>query len=383
MSTCRPRFEVHKAQKIAAALLLIFLLQSLWLLAHLPLDMAESRDALAGKSLWTFGKLSNSRSSLIPGDSILALRCAGLLPSVLTSSEIRGREFSIYAAPSRWLVRLPFLVFGVWLGAALWWVARRIFGDEGAYIALALYCLSPAMLLASATVDSAILAAWGLFGLVFTAIGVAHTLYAPWKKWRPRVLLLGLAIGLTAAASVSAALAGLLLAGAFMLYLAPGRRLASVAILGSSSIIGALVFFACFGFSARDIAAAGVIPDLTRLKMAPHFRHILLSIPGGLLEIIAFLSCLLVFIAWRRTHYFGNFAPLVVTVLLLWWPTDSFAGSATVWVLPFAFVFVGGIYADLLEPQFLRGRFRKHVVAAAIVLIGASTVLSFVLMAGA
>ena len=117
--------------------------------------------------------------------------------------------------------------------------------------------------------------------------------------------------------------------------------------------------------------------------MAPHFRHILLSIPGGLLEIIAFLSCLLVFIAWRRTHYFGNFAPLVVTVLLLWWPTDSFAGSATVWVLPFAFVFVGGIYADLLEPQFLRGRFRKHVVAAAIVLIGASTVLSFVLMAGA
>ncbi|HJX00211.1 MAG TPA: hypothetical protein VJ453_08615, partial [Terriglobales bacterium] len=125
MSSRSPRFEIHKAQKVAAVLLLIFLFQSLWLLAHLPLDMAETRSALAGKSLWKIDRLANSRSPLIPGDSILALRCAGLLPSVAAASEIRGREFNVYAAPSRWLVRLPFLAFGVWLGAALWWVARR------------------------------------------------------------------------------------------------------------------------------------------------------------------------------------------------------------------------------------------------------------------
>jgi len=362
-------------------LLLSFLFQSLWLLAHLPLDMAETRSALAGKSLWKIDRLANSRSPLIPGDSILALRFAGLLPSVAAASEIRSREFNVYAAPSRWLVRLPFLAFGVWLGAALWWVARRMFGNEGAYVALALYCFSPPMLLASATVDSAILSTWGLFGLVFTAIGVAHTLYAPWRKWRPRILLLGTALGLTAAADVSAALAGVLLAGAFMIYLAPGRRRASVAILAISSAIGVLVLFICFAFSVRDFTAAALIPNLKYSKISPHFSHTLLAIPGGMLEVVAFLTCFLVFLVWRRTHYFGNVAPLLVALLLPWWPTDSFTGSTVLWSLPFAFVFIGGIYADLLERRFFEGRFRKRVTATALVLVGASALLSFMLVA--
>ena len=178
MTTRRPRFEVHRAQKIAAALLVVFLVQCLWLVAHLPLTMAETRSALAGQSLWSSRQLTGANSPLIPGDSILELRCAGLLPSIARKWAPQNRSFSIYAAPNRWLVRLPFALFGAWLGAALWWVARRIFGNEGGYVALGLYCTSPAMLLASATVGSGILAAWGLFGLIYTAIGVAHTLYA-------------------------------------------------------------------------------------------------------------------------------------------------------------------------------------------------------------
>src|SRR5579864_5866776 len=136
-----PRFEIHRAQQTAAALLLVFVLQSLWLTAHLPLNLAETRSVLAGKSLWSSNAPLSHASPLIPGDSVLTLRCAGLLPSLARHFETS--EFSIYGAPNRWLVRLPFVLFGLWLGAALWWVARRLFSDLGGYVALALYCFSP------------------------------------------------------------------------------------------------------------------------------------------------------------------------------------------------------------------------------------------------
>lgn len=54
-----------------------------------------------------------------------------------------------------------------------------------------------------------------------------------------------------------------------------------------------------------------------------------------------------------------------------------------VWALPFAFVFVGGVYADLLEPGFFSGRFRRLVAATALVLSGASLLLGLTVVAGA
>jgi len=380
MSTGRPRFEVHKAQKIAAALLLIFLLQALWLVAHLPLSLSETRNVMAGKSLWTPHKLQGTRSPMIPGDSILTLRCVGLLPAIAQHWQTGRYEFSVYEAPNRWLVRLPFVAFGMWLGGALWWVARRLFADEGGYVALGLYCFSPPILLASCTAEPAILASWGLFGLVFTAIGVAHTLYAPSEKWRPRIVLLGVAIGLTAAASVSAVVVGMVLAAAFMLYLAPGRRLASLAILAVSTAIGLLVFLICFGFNTRDLTAASLLPDAEYLRFTAYRLREFMAVPGGALEIVALLAALCVFLLWKRTRYFGNVAPLLVALILPWWPGDFSPSASIQWTLPFAFVFVGGIYADLLERRFFQGRFRKHVAMTSVVLIGASAVLSLILI---
>lgn len=373
------RFEIHRAQKIAAAFLLIFLIQTLWLAAHLPLTMAETRNALAGKALWSRRQLINARSPLIQGDSILTLRSAGFLPSITRLFQQDGREFNIYAAPNRWLVRLPFVLFGLWLGGALWWVARRLYGDSGGYIALALYCFSPPILLASATVDSAILASWGLFGLVFTAIGVAHTLSAPAAKWRPRIILLGLAIGLTAAASVSAAIAGVVIGGIFMLYLAPGRRLYALGILIVSSGIGILVLVSCFGFNFQDISAAALVPNSEYLTLTWRRIRQFLSLPGGLIEVLAFLSAVFVLCLWRRTRYFGNVAPLLVAIAIPWWP-GQFLSASALRAVPFALVFVGGIYADLLEPRFFAGRFHRFVAATAFVLVGASAVLSLVVV---
>lgn len=376
------RFEIHRAQKLAAAFLLVFLIESLWLVAHLPLTMSETRNALAGEALWSHRQLLNARSPLIPGDSILTLRCAGFLPSIARRFRQNAVEFNIYAPPNRWLVRLPFVLFGLWLGAALWWVARRLFGDAGGYVALALYCFSPPVLLASATVDAAILAAWGLFGLVFTAIGVAHTLYAPAPKWRPRIALLGFAVGLTAAASVSAAIIGVLLAAGFMAYVAPKRRAPALVVLAISSSIGFVVLLFCFGFNLRDLSAAALLPNSEYLTLTGRRLVLFLNLPGGLLEIVAFVSAVVVFCLWRRTRYFGNAAPLIAAVLLPWWP-GQFAAASALRTVPFALMFVGGIYADLLESRFFRGRFYRLVAASAFILVASSAILSLMVVTSA
>lgn len=376
------RFEIHRAQKLAAAFLLVFLIESLWLVAHLPLTMSETRNALAGEALWSHRQLLNARSPLIPGDSILTLRCAGFLPSIAHRFQQNAVEFNIYAPPNRWLVRLPFVLFGLWLGAALWWVARRLFGDAGGYVALALYCFSPPVLLASATVDAAILAAWGLFGLVFTAIGVAHTLYAPAPKWRPRIALLGFAVGLTAAASVSAAIIGVLLAAGFMAYVAPKRRAPALVVLAISSGIGFVVLLFCFGFNLRDLSAAALLPNSEYLTLTGRRLMLFLNLPGGLLEIVAFVSAVVVFCLWRRTRYFGNAAPLIAAVLLPWWP-GQFAAASALRAVPFALMFVGGIYADLLESRFFRGRFYRLVAASAFILVASSAILSLMVVTSA
>jgi hypothetical protein len=119
------------------------------------------------------------------------------------------------------------------------------------------------------------------------------------------------------------------------------------------------------------------------LRLTSHRVAEMLVVPGGLLEIVAFLCAILVFVVWKRTRYFGTLAPLLVAVLLPWWPGRFLPGASVVWALPFALVFIGGIYADLLEPSFLGGRFRSLVVSTACVLVGASAVLSFTLLARA
>ena len=72
-------------------------------------------------------------------------------------------------------------------------------------------------------------AAWGSFGAIFTAIAVAHTLYAPREvvlwNWR-RIALLGLSLALAVGSQFSLIVV-VPLALAFMLYLAPTRRVAA------------------------------------------------------------------------------------------------------------------------------------------------------------
>ena len=108
----------------------------------------------------------------------------------------------------RWLPRLPFVACGVFLGASLWYVARRLCGNTGGFVALTFYCFSPSLIQASALwhTEPEIAAAWGAFGTIFTAIAVAHTLYAPREvvlwNWR-RILLLGVSLAIAVGSQFS------------------------------------------------------------------------------------------------------------------------------------------------------------------------------------
>ena len=134
---------------------------------------------------------SPERSPLVP--------LLGAIPVKLIAGKITFEQLSRY----RFLIRLPFLFCGLMLGASLWYVARRLYGNFGGFIALALYTFSPIIVARTNQVQEDIVAAWGAFGLIFTAIAVAHTLYAPREvvlwNWR-RILLLGVSIAICALA---------------------------------------------------------------------------------------------------------------------------------------------------------------------------------------
>jgi hypothetical protein len=138
---------------------------------------------------------------------------------------------------------------GCLLGAGLWWVTRRLYGNLGGYTALALYCFSPVVLRACVQPNAEMLAALGVYGGAYTCIGVAHAMQGPRRKWRPRIVLLMAAFGLAAASHSAALLVVALLGLAAMLWVAEGRRRLVLPVVLIASA-GALAFvFACYGFS--------------------------------------------------------------------------------------------------------------------------------------
>jgi hypothetical protein len=340
-----------RAQAWAALLLLLFCVQVLWLILRTPLsesELAYTQVSSAGAGLLT--PAGNS-----PATALMAR--AGAL-----------------ASPAPWACRFPFLLVGALLGASIWYVARRLYGNAGGFIALTLYAFSPSLILRSARVQPEIAAAWSIFGSVFTAIAVAHTLYAPrralWWNWR-RIALLGLAMGVGAAAqfwSVIAVIFGL----GFMLYLAPGRRRAVLAIVAVAVGAGTASFLAICGFHPAALLAAALDSGDVTLRLlasASVWRAVgallLRNSPGFVLLLGLGVLTLA---AWPRARGFGNLAPFTVAAgLILLGLLFPHAGGFTFLVsaLPFLFVFAGGIWADLLETR--QAALTLGVVLAALV----------------
>ncbi len=262
------------------------------------------------------------------------------------------------------LAAAPYLTFGLLLGASLWYVSRRLFGNAGGYVALALYCFSPGIVRASTlwSAEPETGAAWGAFGAIFTAIAVAHTLYAPREvilwNWR-RIVLLGLSLAL-AVGSQFPLIFVLPLALAFMLYLAPTRRLAAVAIWTVACAIAALLLYASCFFHASELLRGLRHASFSGLSwrafsMPQAYRQILAQLgQSSPALVLALPSALIAYFFWPRARYFGNTAPLLVAVLFLTLAagTPHFPGLGFQLVaVPFLFVFVAGVAADLLETR--------------------------------
>ena len=288
------------------------------------------------------------------------------LVSVLAGLPARllgGEEHFIQIGNYRFAVRLPFLFAGVMLGASLWYVARRLYGNLGGYVALGLYVFSPTIITRSAEVDPEIVGAWGAFGLIFTAIAVAHTLYAPREvvlwNWR-RILLMGLAIAICAAAQYSLWIV-LVPALAFMLWVGHVRPGAAVLIFGVACLIALVLLFALYGFRPGEfrsaLANANWI-EFSPRQFASRTPYPLIGVfllrngPGALLLLAVALA---VWLAWKRTRYFGTAAPLMVGVGLLLCAVgmQHYAGASFLFIaLPFLLLFAAGVAADLLESRY-------------------------------
>ena len=369
-------FYVGWPQRLAALLLLTFLAECSFVIGRQSLSPADYRYARCGREMWerpsplagyftTCGNLN--------GDGTFAYRVAGFPLTVqrlvlLGADRLRSPENRLYSGGSlngstwearhelslvKYLLHLPFVFFAMWLGGGLWWVSRRLFGNEGGLLALALYTFSPAVVAYAVRPNNEVLAMWGLYGLVYTAIGVAHAMQGPRRKWKPRIALLTLALGLTAAAHVLAAIVGYVVAAVLMLYLAERRRSYVMQVLTFSVIGALLVVFAFYAFRPAPFSyvftGGGARMGLS-LAMAKAF----LVDPVNGPTVVALVVAGVLWLGVRRSRYFGNTVPLAMGLLLLPLVTEQAVSAPWLWALPFLFTFAGGVFADAFETRYRR-----------------------------
>jgi hypothetical protein len=367
------RFHFNLPQRIAAGLLAIFLIQGFWLIGHQDLADRDYQYARCGREMW-------EKPSPLAGyfttcgnihDGVLAYRAAGL---PLTLNLLAERGLDLFRRPedrvvqaagatgselSTWelrhqlthvslLLRLPFLFAGFALGGALWWVTRRLYGNFGGYTALALYCFSPAILKASVAPNPEILDALGIYAGVYTGIGVAHAMQGPRRKWRPRILLLTVIFGVVAASHIAALPVVALLGLMFMYWVAEGRRAQVLPIVLLAAGGALLLLFALYNFSPDAFSyvfrsAVGFV----WFSLDPARR--LFTTLGNAGLTIAAAAAALLYLALRRSRYFGNTAPLLSFLLLATLVTTGVRATPWLWAIPFLLTFVAGVFADAFE----------------------------------
>jgi hypothetical protein len=263
------------------------------------------------------------------------------------------------------LLRLPFLLAGCLLGGCLWWVTRRLYGNLGGYTALALYCFSPPILKACVTPNPEVLAALGVFGGVYTCIGVAHAMQGPRRKWRPRIVLLTVIFGLAAAAHIAALPVAALLGLAAMLWVAEGHRSQTLPVVLPAVVGALLLVFACYGFSPDAFSylfrsSSGFL----WFSMDPARRFFSTMTNAGVT--LAACSAAVLYLGTRRSRYFGNTIPLLCALVLFSLVMTGAPGTPWLWSLPFLFTFVAGVFADAYDGP--RGRWALSAAAAIVLL---------------
>ena len=384
----RERFG--RPQFLAGVLLLCFLAQAIWLVrSELHSQSAENEsaenDALSSEQARIAAGWRQLHGKGIAGapypdaSTALAMQTStdaggfdtehSPLLALVTAAPLLARSQSLSAAEispyGRWFPRLPFLACGVFLGASLWYVARRLCGNTGGFLALTLYCFSPSMIQAGAVwhTEPEILGAWGAFGAIFTSIAVAHTLYAPREvilwNWR-RIVLLGVSLAIAVGSQFSMIVV-VPLALAFLLYLAPIRRAAALIIWMAACLVALLLLFATYFFHPYafflGMQHASFWGATWRAFTVPGvYRQVVLQILRACPALALLLpAAIATYFAWPRPRYFGNTAPALLALLFiaLGMAHPHLAGAGFLLAsIPFLLIFVSGVVADLMETPY-------------------------------
>jgi hypothetical protein len=283
-----------------------------------------------------------TRAPLLPPRLIASLLLAVLCARFVMQLVALHRSFPALSG-GLWL-RLVAALGAVGLGGCLWWVAKRQIGLAGAVVALLLYVTGPVTEFRPWTT----MAALGLFGMTYTAAGVAHALQGPPRKWPPRIAMMACLTAFTAACETKAAIAALCLSLLAMVYVMEDKR----RLLPGLFALWAVAALLGTGF-------AWLLGPHFALHWAPHVWVVeasgtrvsglsgLLLPPSLLGVVVALLLSLVGWCAMRRSRYFGNSAPLLAAGLLL--ASWRWLGSSSIlWALPFALLFIAGVAADAL-----------------------------------
>jgi len=361
------------SQLLAGCLLLAFVAQCAWLIAHqqpgliFPQELSRVQE---GWAQWRGHGVAGTPTGLVNPGAAVRLRGSPYdqdhspLWYLIESAPLAMFNIAPDSSSWLWLTRAPYVLFGTLLGASLWYVSRRLYGNAGGYTALALYCFSPSVIRASTLWVSPpnIAAAWGTFGAVFTAIAVSHTLYAPREvvlwNWR-RIALLGVSLALAIGSQFSLVLIVPVLL-LFMLYIAPERKGAAVVILLAACGVALVLLFCAYflhpGLFIHGITNAIIFRgSVAALHLSGSYLQVLRELAAsGPVLVLMVPASIAIWLAWRRSRYFGNTAPLLVATLFLGLRLLSPHEDGSIYGLlavVFLFVFVGGIIADLLETK--------------------------------
>ena len=150
------------------------------------------------------------------------------------------------------------------------------------------------------------------------------------------------------------------LALALMLYLAPIRRGAVLIIWSAACLIALALLFGAYFFhpvalwdGLHHASWFGITWQAFTMSVA--YREFLVQLgQNSPALVLALPAAVLTYALWPRTRYFGNTAPLLVALLclVLGFAAPHYQGLGFQLVaLPFLFVFVSGIFADLLETK--------------------------------
>jgi hypothetical protein len=225
-----------------------------------------------------------------------------------------------------------------------------------------------------------ILAAWGSFGAIFTAIAVAHTLYAPREvvlwNWR-RIVLLGVSLAIAVGSQFSMIIV-VPIALAFLLYLAPIRRGAALTIWTAACVVALILILATYFFHVHVFVEAMRHASFwgatwRSFTVQAVYREVAIELLRACPALALLLPiAITTYVVWPRTRYFGNTAPGLVALLFIGLgmahPDQAGAGFLLA-SIPFVLIFVSGTLADLMETQ------HRQLVTASVWALVAANVL--------